>query len=321
MKNKTKIIIHQPKNFESRYYRYYNIFFDSLINELKKDFDVLESRYYKYANSKYYPVLLLSEDSDFNNTNIHMLECEMIIENYETKEIKILSVSDDLTGTILNLQNSNYLSKVLVAQFYRKKIFSHIHQSKNYTKYSPWIYFPQNHYNYNNYYEQRININNLIDKFYFRGTSLESRQIINYFDTQYFNGGNPIGGFDTYAKELLQYKAAFSIAGRGEFCYRDIECMAMGIPLIRFKYNSEMDPDLIPNYHYISIDRPEHASIDSLLNNDDAKLVENKFIEVKNNVKFLSFISNNARNYYLNYINNLNGVEHTIKLLQIREWI
>jgi hypothetical protein len=104
--HKTRIIIHQPKNFKSRYYRYYNIFFDLLIQEVYKNFDILESRYYKYANSKQYPANLLCQDNSIN-----MLECEMIIENYETKEIKILSMSDDLTAAILNLQNSDYLNK------------------------------------------------------------------------------------------------------------------------------------------------------------------------------------------------------------------
>jgi hypothetical protein len=78
-------------------------------------------------------------------------------------------------------------------------------------------------------------ISNFIDKFYFRGTSLEIRTILNGFNSQYFEGGLPIGGFEAYANDIINYKAAFSIAGRGEFCYRDIENMAMGIPIIRFE--------------------------------------------------------------------------------------
>jgi hypothetical protein len=312
----TKLVIHQPKNFESRYYRYYNIFFDLLIQELYKNFDILESRYYKYANSKYYSTNLLCQDDALN-----MLECEMIIENYTTKEIKILSVSDDLTSAILNLQDSNYLNKVLVAQFNRNKILSHIKNQNNYHKYSPWIYFPQNHYDYEEYYQYRLQKNNLIDKFYFRGTSLEYRSIIQNFDKSLFEGGLPIGGFDLYAKDLLNHKMAFSIAGRGEFCYRDIECMAMGIPLIRFKYHSEMEPNLIPDYHYISVDRPEETILDSQLNASHAILIQEKFLQIKDDAEFLDFIASNARNYYNNNICGLNGVLHTIKLLNLNQWI
>ena len=313
---KTRIVIHQPKNFESRYYRYYNIFFDLLIQELHNIFDVLESRYYKYANQTYYPALLLSED-----TSINMLECEMIIENYDTKEIKILSVSDDLTSAILNLQNSTYLSQVLVSQFHRQKILSHVHDINNHKKYNPWIYFPQNHYDYDQYYQYRLQQNNLIDKFYFRGTSLESRSIIQNFDGSLFEGGSPIGGFDTYAKDLLKHKMAFSIAGRGEFCYRDIECMAMGIPLIRFKYHSEMEPALIPDYHYISIDRPEGNIFDSQLRSEHAGLIQDKFLQIKDDIELLNFVTTNARNYYVDNISGLNGVNHTVKLLDLNKWI
>lgn len=320
--SKPRIIVHQPKNFESRFYRYYNIFFDSLISELHINFDVLESRYYKYANSRYYPALLLSQETYYDNSNINMLECEMIIENYDTKEILVMSVSDDLTSSIINLQDSKYLKKVLVSQFDRKKIYSHIYNIENQKKYFPWIYFPQNFYDYNQYFYNRISKqNNYIDKFYFRGTSLESRSIVNYFNNQYFEGGLPIGGFEAYANDIINYKAAFSIAGRGEFCYRDIECMAMGVPLLRFKYNSEMDPELIPNYHYISIDRPNENISDRDLKEDHARLVENRFIEIKDDTEFLEYISKNARDYYLNYIDGHNGISHTIKLLELNNWI
>lgn len=319
--SKTRIIVHQPKNFESRCYRYYNIFFDNVILNLYNNFDVLESRYYKYANSKYYPALLLSQNQYFNDTTIQMLECEMILENYETKEIKVLSVSDDLTSTILNLQDSDYLSTVLVAQFDANKIYSHIPDTKNHIKYKPWIYFPQNFYDYNQYYELRSSTSSLIDKFYFRGTSLESRSIISHFNRQYFEGGLPIGGFDRYARDLIRYKMAFSIAGRGEFCYRDIECMAIGVPLIRFAYRSLMNPELIPDYHYISVDRPSDITHDSLLNETHSKMIEQKFLEVKDDKDFLQFISDNARNYYLNYIDGHSGVSHTVDLLELNKWI
>jgi hypothetical protein len=97
--------------------------------------------------------------------------------------------------------------------------------------------------------------------------------------------------------------------------------MAMGIPLIRFKYNSEMNPNLIPDYHYISVDRPDEIILDNQLNSSHAYLIEDKFIQIKNDVNFLNFISDNAKNYYDNYIKGINGVNHTIKLLELDKWI
>lgn len=316
----TKLVIHQPKNFESRYYRFYNILFDKLIERIKTEFDVIDARYYKYANSKYYPVLLLCNEKTFSDCDLHMLECEMIIENYDTKEIKVLSVSDDLTAAILSYQNNNLLTKVLVSQFNREKIFSHIYNELDKEKYSPWVYFPQNDYDYEMYYEIRKQKTDLTDKFYFRGTSLESRKITSFFNKEYFEGGAPIGGFHDYALDLLNYKVGYSIAGRGEFCYRDIEYMAMGIPFLRFKYMSEMSPKLIPNYHYISVDRPEDLKHESNCTEEHAKLIEKRFLEVKDDKNFLDFISNNAREYYTNFIKFDNCVDHTFKLLDLDKW-
>lgn len=317
----TRVIVHQPKNFESRYYRYYNVLFDKFSDFLKTKFDVIESRYYKYANSKHFPALLLSQDTFFNDTNIQMLECEMIIENYETNEIKVLSVSDDLTSAILSLQDNPNLSKVLVSQFDRKKIFHHVYSDESKLKYNPWVYFPQNDYDYDSYYNKRKETNNFIDKFYFRGTSIECRKIITYFNSDFFEGGLPIGGFDTYANDAIQYKIGFSIAGRGEFCYRDIEYMAMGIPFLRFKYNSEMDPKLIPNYHYISVERPENLDHDRNCTEEHAKLIEERYLQVKDDIDFLNFISHNARTYYEKFITLDNCVQHTYRLLDLDKWV
>jgi len=317
----TRVIVHQPKNFDSRYYRYYNIFFDKFIDYLKTKFDVIDARYYKYANMRHYPTLLLSQDTFYNDTNIQMLECEMIIENYENKEIKVLSVSDDLTSSILSLQDNSHLTKVLVSQFDRNKIFHHVYNDENKIKYSPWVYFPQNVADFDFFYNKRKELTSYIDKFYFRGTSIDSRKIITFFSNELFEGGLPIGGFETYAEDLIQYKLGFSIAGRGEFCYRDIEYMAMGIPFIRFKFNSEMDPKLIPNYHYISVDRPDGLDHDRNSTEEHAKLIENRFLEVKDDIDFLNFVAKNGRTYYENFITFDNCIRHTYSLLDLDKWL
>lgn len=316
----SKLIIHQPKNFESRHYRYYNRVFDALIEEIKKEHDVIDNRYFKYANSGWFPVLLLSQDTFFNDTKIHILECEMIIENYDTKGIKVLSVSDDLTSATLDLQNSQYCNKVLISQFDRKKISNHIYNQDNMWKYSPWLYFPQTVQKYDFYWNKRRECKSLKDKIYFRGSCLECRNIILYLNPDLFHGGPPIGGFDMYAEELLNYKVGLSIAGRGEFCYRDIEYMAMGIPFIRFQYNNEMALELKPNYHYISVERPADMPYDKDCTVEHAKLLEQRFYEVKDDVNFLENIAKNAREYYENYITINNCVAHTKKLLELDKW-
>ena len=77
--------------------------------------------------------------------------------------------------------------------------------------------------------------------------------------------------------------------------------MALGIPFLRFEYISELNPNLIPNFHYISVERPDDLKIDRIGNEEHARMLEKRFLEVKDDTDFLNFISNNARNYYETY--------------------
>lgn len=309
-----KIIVHNPCNEHTRYYRNYNLFWDELTEELKKKYEVTENRYYELANQQRFKVNLKNQTSC--DDCFLLLECEYVIEFEDTGEIYIMSVSDDLSHATLNEKNNPLLKKVLMSQFLRDKIESHV-GSDLMDKYSPWIYFPFNTDDLESFYKKRKSMTQFIDKMYFRGTSITDRPIVTYFNTDYLNGYNPIGSPTTYFEDLIKYKIGLSIAGRGELCYRDIEYMALGIPMIRFNYLSELNPNLKPNYHYISIDRPEDLIIDRLGNESHAKLIEQRYLEVKDDYEFLNFISKNARQYYTDYLSRENRVNHTIKLLDL----
>jgi hypothetical protein len=309
-----KLIIHTPQNELSSNYRYYNIFFTDLINFIKTKFETYDDIFFEDANKLSYPVKLLD-----NSTTSDLLECEMIIENEDTKEFVILSVSDTLTGAILNHQSNPLCKKILVAQYNEKNIKEHL-RGEFFNKFSPWIYFPSNKFDLDLKYENRSNIVNYIDKFAFWGTSIEDRKILSYFDSTYFDGGKPIGDFDSYSNTLIKYKMALSISGRGNFCYRDIENFAMGIPIIRFEYENKMFAPLIPNYHYISVDYPEDLIYDRMGGEIHAEMIENRFLEIKDDMDFLKFISNNSRNYYINNLSPINSVKNTYYLLGLNKW-
>jgi hypothetical protein len=53
-----KIIIHNPCNEHTRYYRNYNLFWDELTDKLKTKFIVKENRYYEFANSRQFEIKL-----------------------------------------------------------------------------------------------------------------------------------------------------------------------------------------------------------------------------------------------------------------------
>lgn len=311
-----RIIIHQSKNFINRHYRYYNFVFEGLIEKLHKEFDCIDSRYYINAHAKHRPVKLLYDETPDDHT-FYTLECEMIIENYDTQEIIGLSACDDLTTLVLKPHPK--VTKILMAQYNKENIDLHLRGDEHSSKIVPWIYFPQTIQDYDSFYKKRQEVN-LIDKFYFRGTSIEHRPILRYFDSFYFTGPNANKCFLNYAEEAINHKIGFSAAGRGEFCYRDIEYMAMGIPFMRFKYNNEMFEPLIPNYHYISVEWPDGVEKEHTLTEKHARAVEKRFIEVKDDLNFLNFISKNAREYYEKYIDLKNSIEHTYKLINIESW-
>jgi len=313
-----RLIIHQPTNHYGKRFRYYNIFFDKLIDEISKEHDVVVDRYYKNSHKGQSKIKLDWDETDSDFT-IETYECEMIIEDYDTKETKILSISDDLTPTSLNLQSNPNVTEIYICQFIRDKIYSHV-QEENWGKYSPWIYFPSNEYDIEHYYNLRKNIPQHTNKMYFRGDTM-SRPILEHFTSDVFYGGNSIGGFDRYASEIINHSVALSVAGRGELCYRDIECMGMGIPFIRFEYLSELKTPLIPNYHYISVERPNDFRNPFNLDRNGvdvhAKMITDRFLQVKDDKEFLSFISKNSREYYENYLSPSSSINYTKKLLKL----
>ena len=312
---KKGITVHASQNEETKNFRYYNQFWVKFIDYLKTKFDVTEDTYFVDANRFFYNVNLFSQEAA-----TPILECEMIIENNETHEFVVMSVSDVLTASILNHNTNPKCKKIIFSQFDEPKLKRHLHGEKSFEKYSPWIYFPTNIFDIDKLYEQRKNIKEFVDKFCFWGTSLEERSILSHFDKNYIDWGPPIGEFDNYAKKLITYKAALSISGRAEFCYRDVENFGLGTSILRFEYINKMFNPLIPNYHYISVDRPDELSIDRLGTSEHAQLLVNRFIEVKDNIDFLNYISNNARKYYEENLTMENSIKLTYNILKLNEW-
>ena len=314
-----KIRIHNPCNEHTRYFRRYNFFWDKFTDFLKTKFDVEENRYYENAHIGRLKVNLSKGDSN----QFLLQECEYVIENLENGEFVILSVSDDLgSGTLSEIGNP-LLKKVLISQFIPEKIKSHTYE--NYYKYSPWTYFQCDMTDLEFYYDKRKKIHNKIDKLYFRGEEM-NRPILNHFNNDILYKPNKTHA-DLYFDEVINYSIGLSIAGVGEMCYRDIEYMSLGIPFIRFEYQTTLDPPLIPNYHYISIPYdetiPKHngTHTDRLGDETHVKKIEEKFLEVINNKSLLDFIGRNARKYYEDNLMIDSSIKNTYRLLDIDKWL
>lgn len=98
---------------------------------------------------------------------------------------------------------------------------------------------------------------------------------------------------ESYFDEINNSKICLSLNGAGEICNRDMEILSCGSVLIRPRLNQKFYNDLIPDYHYISVD----------LHNDPKKqldLILKKYEEIKNDDDYLKEISMNGLNWYLN---------------------
>jgi hypothetical protein len=296
-------------------YRYYSLFWESFIEELSKKYEV-ERVGFEVSEPYKFNIKTSVQDEP-----MYLYESDCLVENLETDEFHIMSVNDILHHNLLMEKSNPKLKSVFFSQFIRKHFISNVGQEFMY-KYHPWIYFPFNTTNLEQfYYKRKTCKNSLKNKMFFKGIT-EDRPIIYFFNKQLLEFEKNLCSSENYFENLIEHKIALSIGGRGEKCYRDIECMAIGVPILRFEYQSEFNPELIPNYHYISVPLPKNypknsmnIECDRLGYKEHAEILEKRFLEVVDDVEFLEFIASNARDYYNNYLSHGNNVKYAIKLL------
>lgn len=123
-----------------------------------------------------------------------------------------------------------------------------------------------------------------------------------------------------YLKDLSQYRCALSLPGGTEVCNRDIECFAIGVPVIRPFLNIQYPDPLIPNYHYISCytdckywdGNPNYLS-----NKHFADYVVDYWNKIKHNIEYLDFVRDNARKWFLKNCTLENNIEYILSKLNM----
>lgn len=314
--SKTKIKVHSPINEQIRYYRNYNYFYDVFTNYLKEFFDVEENRDFENAHCEKLKVDLKCGLSD----DFFVGECEYVIENQENGEFVVMTASDyPLTHCVLNeyRAKNEKQKKVLISQYNPTIINDHI--TTNSEKFSPWAYFQQDFMDLDMYYEKGRHIETKSDKLYFRGGQ-GYRPILEHLDSNYTSEFGSVNR-DHYFNEIISHKLALSVDGVGEFCYRDVELMGVGTPMIRYEFVSQMKAPLIPNFHYISIERPDDLPCYREGEKHHAEKLLDRYMQVINDDELLQFISTNARNYYLENFKYDSLVKNTFDYLELSDWI
>lgn len=273
---------------------------------------------------------LTCETGDYitiHNTDVNILDCELAIYYQDTDVLKVLSFSDIQSRLCSYMMGRNKETDLLLhsqqscTDLWVKDLKLEIADS---------IYIPCHpHTSYDDLYTKRSLTKEFVDQMIFRGNvhmakrgSIEELQ-----NNPYFSGHTELDKRE-YFSELTKYKVGLSVPGIGELCYRDMEYLAIGIPMLRFEYLANLNPKLIPNHHYISIPRIDDEYI---LKNEPytavtrereggQKYVEQylkRFMEVKDDKDFLDFVSKNGREYYCNYLQPINRINHVLKLLKI----
>lgn len=232
-------------------------------------------------------------------------DCEVVIYDESSDTLKAISYGEHNNGLLQVFENRNSKNDILVLAHLRewgildlekyKKKYKYNLTNTNFLTYSPFM-------DYGEIYNIRKNIkfDNMIDQAFFRCTTgrgdefeLERLGLTN----ARFSGE----ALDKYLKRAITYKLGLSISGCSEICHRDIEYMAIGLPLMRFEFLNQYNPHLIPNHHYISISReglPKDSKKDQAGGKDYIIRYQDRYNEVKNDQELLDHVSLSARTYY-----------------------
>lgn len=287
---------------------------DALIQTLSKNFIVVDNR--NYSTDLHRTPIKFSHGT---REDMFLHDCDFAIENLDSGEFCILSSADILHYNMIAEQSNSKLKKVLFAQYNQQHILENVN-SENQHKYSPWIYFQSDLTNLDFfYYKRKYEVSTFKKKLYFRGATRD-RPILQHFSPNILIDYKNLKDTFSYFHEVIQHKVGLSVSGVGQFCYRDIEYMAMGIPFVRFEYTCQMKQALIPNVHYISVPRPPDLLIDGRGNKSHALMIEKRYLEVIDDDNFLKYIANNARNYYEQFLQYPNNIKYTLDSLNIDSW-
>jgi len=252
---------------------------------------------------------------------------DMLIHYENEDRYTLLSLSDYQSPMHrFFIERNNEKDQIFYSQMAGSTYYDNKNRKYNF-KVNNFIYLPKTLLiDYDEYYNMRKEETEYLDKFIFRGNVMgRGRMTIPMFENnEYFTGYKGINIKDYY-KELTNHKISLSVPGTGELCYRDIECMAIGIPILRYEFLTELNPKLIPNYHYISIDRIEPESMGSGLKfrterkggQDYYEGYIKRFMEVKDDDEFLSTISKNARKYYEDYLHPKSLINHVLNITKL----
>lgn len=331
----TTIRFHRVDN--SEWGRYHSTWYKKFSKYLEQFFQVEWIDYYKndYVGNSH--INTINDIGSFEK-NPPLCDVDCIIENLDTKKFTVLTFTEYFNSYVVHYLKSQNCQSLLSAHFNYHNIFYWLKRDMLVNcidKVKPWIFGSFVEWDIQKY--RNIRAETPIDKrnkdLFWKGSGIGSyRQTlkhlseINIIDYQSI----PI---ELYFEQLAKQKIALSFYmdlhkyttpydHPGEFCYRDMEYCALGVPFIRIEFKDSVHNGLIPNFHYISIPR-EHAHLVYSKDGDlgVANLIKEKYLEIINEDDLLSYISRNQQKWFNKNCLWPNSAELAIKLSGIDKWI
>ena len=264
-------------------------------------------------------------------------DVDYVIENLESGELKAFSFTEYFNSYISHIAKSDTCTGVLLCHFNwhniyhwmkRENAINHLHKIK------PWIFLPYQEFDYELYRNKRNEVETYEKKMFWLGSGIDGyRKMIRIIDNKGLMQPLNSTSHELYLERLIKSKVGLSYYldldkyntphdHPGEFCYRDIEYITLGLPYIRIEYKDTTHNPLLPNHHYISIPR-EHAYVAYDRNGDEgvADLYIQRYNEVINDEEFLQFISKNQLKWADENILGEQKEKITFQLLKLNDWL
>lgn len=298
---------------ENHWSWHYMIF--ELIMDLKARYGV--NLYHKRAVDD--PTLLYIKEFD-----CHISDCELVIYDKENDILKAFSFAESKTQLFNIFEKRDNPNDLLLITHRHGWFQPNVNPSDHHKfKVDATVYYPWKPYiNYDYYYTLRKfrGYDNLIDKMFCLFTT--NRHDPHTLREMGLVSQSPgLLSIMDYLYLAIKHKVGLAIHGLAEVCHRDLEYMAIGLPMIHLEYMNQLNPPLIPDYHYISISRgskfPIDGNADRIGGEKYIEAYKKRFLEVKDDYEFLEFISKNAKEYYETYCSTKNRLSHILKLLNL----
>ena len=185
----------------------------------------------------------------------------------------------------------------------------------DYGKVKPWFYFAKDPRYINQICDDARKIERTQEELFFRGYAGTGRRrqilkAIYDIDQSVLFPHTSSTTKNEYFSQLSQAKLALCIMGTAHACHREIECFAVGTPVLSRYYRNHYHEPLIPNVHYVLAECARNA-------NDVEQAAEyiRNYKRVINNTVFLNGIAKNAAEWYDRNIRPPNSLQIMKRLL------